>query len=62
MPEQSIDTISELFARDPFQHTKQDIDNLIEYYAARRKEFALSGKSMPKVEKPKADLADLGLV
>lgn len=54
-------TISELFARDPFTLTKEDIDKMIEYYRDRRKDFVLGGKASPKIEKPKVDLNDLGL-
>lgn len=57
----SIDTISELLARDPFQLTKLDIDKIIEYYRERRKDFALSGRGAPRAEKPRASLDELGL-
>jgi hypothetical protein len=57
----SIDTISILLARDPFTLSKLDIDAIIEYYSARRKDFALSGKSAPRAEKARPTLDELGL-
>jgi hypothetical protein len=60
MPDE-VSTIAELYARDPFELSVLDIDRIIEYYVARRKEFALTGKGGPRIEKPQASLDDLGL-
>lgn len=53
-------TISELFARDPFTYTKEDIDRIIAHYRDARKQFNLGGKGA-KPDKPAVNLADLGL-
>lgn len=55
------DTIAELFARDPFTHTSQETDQIIQYFRERRRDFKLSGKGAPRIEKPRASLEDLGL-
>jgi len=60
MPE-SIDTIGELFARDPFELLDKDVESIIEYFQGVRAQFKLSGKGGPRVEKPKTSLDDLGL-
>jgi hypothetical protein len=56
----SRSTVAELFSLDPFKLTKHDIDTMIEYYAEKRKDFSLTGKG--SAVKPKASLADLGLM
>lgn len=56
-------TISELFARDPLQLTTEDIDQIIEYYRARRTQFNLGAKdagAAKKLNEP-IDLDELGL-
>ncbi len=58
----SRSTIAELFALDPFKLTKHDIDTMVEYYAEKRKDFALTGNKAAGAVKPAASLADLGLV
>jgi Holliday junction resolvase len=56
-------TMSELFARDPLNLTKEDIDQIIEYYRARRTQFNLGIKdagAAKKLDEP-IDLEELGL-
>lgn len=55
------ETLSELFARDPFTLTRENIDTIIEAYREKRKTFMTTGKA-EKAEKKPVDLADLGLV
>lgn len=54
------ETISELFARDPFTYSKEDIDRIIAHYREARKNFNLGGPKATK-EKPVVNLAELGL-
>lgn len=61
MSDDSINTIAELFARDPFELTKLDIDQIITYFRERRADFARTGKGQPRIEKPRASLDELGL-
>lgn len=53
-------TIAELFARDPFQLTKLDIDRIIAHMRESRQHFKLGGK--PLSEKKPVDLKELGLI
>jgi hypothetical protein len=55
-----MDTITELFAIDPFQLSDQNIEQIIEYYRRQRQEFLANGK--PPKEKPEIDLKSLGLL
>lgn len=55
-------TLSELFARDPFSMTKKDIDDLIEAFREARKNFHITGKGQAPTTKRPVDLSDLGLV
>lgn len=59
LAEASRNTIAELYAMDPFQYTKHDIDCIIEYYREKRTQYVATGKGMPRIEK--ATLEDLGL-
>ena len=59
-PTQKEETLSELFARDPFSYSKQDLDRLITYYRDARRTFALTGKGVK--EKQVVDLRDLGIL
>lgn len=52
------ETLAELFARDPFDYTKDDIDRIILYYRESRASFNLGGKAAAS---PKIDLGELGL-
>ena len=54
------DTIAELYARDPFQHTKRSIERIIEDLRGKRIHFKLGGK--PLAEKKPVDLKELGLL
>jgi hypothetical protein len=54
------ETLTELFSRDPFSYTKQDLDRLITYYRDARRTFAITGK--PVKEKQVIDLKDLGIL
>lgn len=50
--------MAELFARDPLQHTKESIDEIIAYYRVARANFNLGDKtagSPKKVAKTAAD-------
>ena len=58
MPDE--DTLSELFARDPFKYSEQDEDRLIAYYRQKYAAFSVTGKG--SVDKPAVDLKDLGLL
>ena len=44
MTDPKEETLTELFARDPFSYSKQDIDRLITYYRDARRNFVLTGK------------------
>lgn len=55
------ETLSELFARDPFSYTAQDISRLVEYYIQKRNSFNVSGKAKVDTKK-EVDLKDLGLL
>lgn len=55
-------TLTELFARDPYSFTgptDPDLAIIIARFREARKTFKLSGKGT--TEKPKANLADLGI-
>jgi len=54
------ETLTELFARDPFSYSKQDLDRLIAYYRESRRTFTLTGKGVK--EKQVVDLKDLGIL
>jgi hypothetical protein len=54
------ETLTELFARDPFSYSKQDLDRLIAHYREARRTFALTGKGTK--EKQPVDLKDLGIL
>jgi hypothetical protein len=56
-----VDTITELFARDPLELSKQDIDKIIEYNFAKRMEHQATGRA-PKKETTEIDLKKLGLL
>jgi|GraSoiStandDraft_45_1057281.scaffolds.fasta_scaffold1581544_1 hypothetical protein len=49
-------SLAELFARDPFSYTTQDIAAIIKYYREARSSFNLGGKAPPT----KINLAELG--
>lgn len=62
--------MAELFARDPSQHTRESIDEIIAYYRKAREQFILGDKGAgstkratkeagPKAKIEKIDLADL---
>ena len=53
-------TLAELFQRDPFSLTDQDIDTMTEHYQESRKTFVKGGQT--KGPKPDTSLADLGLL
>jgi hypothetical protein len=53
----SNDTLAELFARDPFSYTKEDIDQIILYYRQARMAYNVSGKR----ETGKVNLDEMGL-
>lgn len=36
-------TIAELFARDPLKHTQKDVEEIVAYFRATRKDFKESG-------------------
>ena len=57
---QKEETLTELFARDPFSYSKQDLDRLITYYRDARRTFTLTGKGVK--EKQVVDLRDLGIL
>jgi hypothetical protein len=62
-PQAAKPTISELFARDPLQLTANNIDDIIEYYRARRTQFNLGMKdagAAKKLDEP-INLEELGL-
>lgn len=52
--------IAELFARDPFSLTKEDLDQIVAHFRERRREYNLGGKGAVKA-KPVVDLKELGL-
>jgi hypothetical protein len=54
------DTLAELFARDPFDLSKADIDRIIEAMREARKTFKTTGKGT--AEKKPVDLKELGLL
>lgn len=56
-----MDTIVELFARDPLELSEQDIDKIIEYNIQKRIENQLTGKPVKKETAP-VDLKALGLL
>jgi len=58
--EKKEETLTELFRRDPFSYSKQDIDRLITYYREARRTFVLTGKGAQI--KPAVDLKDLGIL
>ena len=58
--EKKEETLTELFARDPFSYSKQDIDRLITYYREARRTFTLTGKGIK--EKQVVDLKDLRIL
>jgi len=60
MSDPKQETLTELFARDPFSYSKQDIDRLITYYREARRNFVLTGKGA--AIKPAVDLKDLGIL
>ena len=60
MSDPKEETLTELFARDPFSYSKQDIDRLITYYRDARRTFALTGKGVQV--KQVVDLKDLGIL
>lgn len=47
--------IAELFAKDPLNLTKQDIDDIIARYREARQQFTLGAKSAGSTKKIKAD-------
>lgn len=53
----SNETLAELFARDPFSYTKEDIDLIIRYYREARSSYNITGKR----EVGKVNLSELGL-
>lgn len=57
---QKPETLTELFSRDPFLYSKQDLERLIAHYRDARRTFTLTGKGV--VEKPVVDLKDLGIL
>lgn len=36
-------TIAELFARDPLKHSQRDVEEIVAYFRANRKDFKESG-------------------
>lgn len=50
--------MAELFSRDPLKHTRESIDEIIEYYRGARKNFLLGEKSAGSTKKAKAPKAD----
>jgi hypothetical protein len=46
--------MTELFARDPLQHTRESIDEIITYYRGARAAFNLGEKSAGSTKKAKA--------
>lgn len=60
MSDSKQETLAELFARDPFQYSKQDLDRLITHYREARRTFTLTGKGVK--EKQVVDLKDLGIL
>lgn len=61
MSDEKIETISELFARDPFSYTKQDIECIVHHYRTARQNFAITGKGVRETKTP-VDLKELGLL
>lgn len=49
--------MAELFSRDPLNHTRESIDEIIAYYREARKNFNLGEKSAGKTPKAKAEKA-----
>ena len=60
MSDPKEETLTELFARDPFSYSRQDIDRLITHYREARRIFTLTGKGVK--EKQTVDLHDLGIL
>ena len=56
------ETISELFARDPFSYSKQDIERIVAHYREARRNFNLTGKGVAEKKVGPVDLKDLGLL
>jgi hypothetical protein len=54
------ETLAELFARDPFTYTQEDLDKIIAYYREARSAFNLGGKRAPK-DTSKVNLDELGM-
>lgn len=54
------ETLTELFARDPFSYTEQDLDRIIKHYQDARKNFVITGKGVKK--EPVVDLKALGIL
>lgn len=55
-----LDTIAELFRRDPFHHSRRSIERIVEDMRGKREHFKLGGK--PLAEKKPVDLKELGLI
>ena len=58
--ENKPETLAELFSRDPFSYSKQDIDRIITHYRESRRTFTLTEKGIK--EKQTVDLKDLGIL
>lgn len=54
-PEPGAETLSELYARDPFTLTRDDpaIHRMVETLRTQRVHFAAAGKPTPKAKEPK---------
>jgi hypothetical protein len=57
-----IDTIAELFRRDPLHYREQDTDRIIEEYRDARRNYKISGKPVTPKTKAKVDPSDLGFL
>lgn len=54
--------IALVFARDPLEHTDEDITKIIEHYREKRKLFKLGGEKPPaKLTKREAEVKSSGL-
>jgi hypothetical protein len=58
----SEDTIAILFARDPLNIKKGDVEAVIEYQRQAREQYKQSGGKKTTATKVVADLGDLGLL
>lgn len=60
MSDPKQETIAELFARDPFSYSQQDLERIIAHYREARRTYTLTGKGVR--EKQVVDLKDLGIL